>query len=71
MTPELKAKEIYDAMKGFRVKNSHRKMCALKCVDEIIDAVMFGYDYEWIQFRGGEDKFVEYWNQVKSNLEKL
>lgn len=36
MTPQEKAKEIYDQMKGFRVKNTHRKKCALVCVQNII-----------------------------------
>lgn len=30
------AKQIYDKMKGFRVKNSHRKKCAIETVDLII-----------------------------------
>ena len=35
-TPEQKARDIYDAMKGFKGTNAHRKKCALFAVNEII-----------------------------------
>lgn len=37
MTPKEKAKELFDKMKGFRVKHSHSKKCALIAVDEILN----------------------------------
>ena len=32
MTPQEKAMEIFNSMKGFRVKHSHAKKCAIKAV---------------------------------------
>lgn len=40
MTPEEienKAKDLFNKMKGFRVKHSHSKKCAIIAVDEIIE----------------------------------
>lgn len=39
MTPQEKAKELYDKMKGFRVKNTHRKKCALIAAKEVINQI--------------------------------
>lgn len=39
--PKEKALEIYEATKGFRVKNSHRKKCALVAVNECIELPNF------------------------------
>lgn len=71
MKASEKAKDIYDQMKGFRVKNSHRKKCALVCVDEIVSAVKYGHEHEWFFFREEENDFLEYWNEVKSEIEKM
>jgi hypothetical protein len=44
MEAKEKAKDIYDKMKGFRVKNTHRKKCALICVDEILYSIEAAHD---------------------------
>ena len=81
MTAQEKAKEIYDKMKGFRVKNSHRKKCALIAVEEIIKSdnvenypklkphlnnLEFTSDYGFIA-----DEKDEYWQEVKTEIEKF
>lgn len=58
MTPPDKAKDIYDKMKGFRVKNTHRKKCALVAVDLLI---------EYASTNLG----ARYWESVKFEIEKL
>jgi len=57
-----KAKEIYDLMKGSRVKNSHRKKCALIAVDEIINAC---------EYNRVESYNTDWWNKVKIEINKL
>lgn len=60
MTPEEKAKEIYDKMKGFRVTNKHRKKCALVAVDEVL--------------RNANEmslSLMDYYNEVRIELESL
>ena len=63
MEPAKKAKEIYDKMKGLRVKNTHRKKCALIAADEIesLMAMMNG-----VGIYG-----AEYWQEVKNEINKL
>ena len=65
MNPQEKAKDIYDKMKGFRVKNSHRKSCALKCVDEII--------FEANRWKGSYmgNKRCLFLDEVRKEIEKL
>jgi len=63
MEADKKAKDIYDKMKGFRVKNAHRKRCALICVDEVLlilyhNSAINGYR-------------INYWQEVKQEIEKL
>lgn len=64
-----KAKDIYDKMKGFRVKNSHRKKCALICVDEIIDSLNKTEEVQ--QHPIGIWKAKEYWSKVRTEIEKI
>ncbi len=73
MTAKEKAKDIYDKMKGFRVKNIHRKKCALICVDEILKDctnIIRGLESRpdikaWILDR------KNYWQEVKQEIEIL
>ena len=61
--PKDKAKELFDKMKGFRVKHSHSLKCAKIAVDEIINSVtMIEEDvYE----------FAAYWIDVRKELDNL
>lgn len=73
MTPEEKALELFNKMYNVdcnddadSMQYSHAKKCALIAVDEIIN--------ELIELSNGEFTFihkVEYWNQVKHEIEKL
>ncbi|MBO0323505.1 hypothetical protein J0X14_14445 [Muricauda sp. CAU 1633] len=65
MEPKERAKEIYDKMKGFRVKNSHRKKCALVAVDIILKDV--GAE-DWLP---DEELGINYWQAVRKEIEKL
>lgn len=65
MTPKQKAIEIYDKMKGFRVKNSHRKKCALTAVKIILNDVG-AKDWEPDELTG-----ENFWLEVKIELEKI
>jgi hypothetical protein len=72
MTPKEKAKELVNKMKfatdefGYININVNRhKQCALIAVDEIIDIAY----WEYMESMGGMEK--DYWNEVKTEIEKL
>ena len=67
MEIEEKAREIYDKMKGFRVKNTHRKKCSLNLVNEMIrelKEISFAHDMYM-------EEDINYWERVKLEIEKL
>ena len=66
MTPELKAKEIFNQMKGFRVKHSHSKKCALNLVREIISALALLGNYS-----PEIKKEIAYWGDIENELLKM
>jgi copper chaperone CopZ len=68
MSPQEKAKDIYDKMKGFRVKNSHRKSCALKCADEVIDSLK---NLDGLQDNMKVRFAIKHWQWTKEEIEKL
>jgi len=63
MTPKEKAKELFDKMKGFRVKHTHSKKCAKIAVDEILLHEKENHSIL--------DKITDYWQEVKTEIEKL
>jgi hypothetical protein len=71
MTPKEKAIEIIDRF-YIEVKFYERaKQCALICVDEILKSVDTEYDIfkeNGANFKSG---FLYYWQQVKTEIEKL
>lgn len=67
MTPKEKAVHLFEQMKGFRVKHTHSKRCAIRCVDAILDAIRNDQSED----PEGEEMYANYWKQVKSELEKL
>ena len=73
MTAKEKAIEIYDEMKGFRVKNSHRKKCALAAVDMITDALETTTGHLAISRMDmlEVEKDFDFWEHVKTEIEKL
>lgn len=48
----------------YTLELSLAKVCALICVDEIINAI------DWHEFET-PNKEIEYWNEVKAEIEKL
>ena len=69
-TPKEEAKRIYDVMKGFRVKNSHRKRCALLHVSEMKkELANWSSDDEsdmiW------QTERINFWNNVEQEINKL
>ena len=77
MTPKEKAKELIkkyrdisisfvDSIEGtcdMYINNEDAKECALIAVDEILDATIYYFD--------DSDYFVEYWRQVKFEINEL
>jgi len=58
MTPQEKAIDLFNKMKGFRVKHTHSKRCAKVAVDEILTI-------------HGSHLHQDYWQEVKKEIEKL
>ena len=69
MTPKDKAKELVDKMWNIderygSIGFNEAKQCALVAVDEILDAV------DWHEFETPNEE-LNYWNQVKEEINKL
>jgi hypothetical protein len=69
MTPELKAKELFD--KYFIELNEHNEcyeeaaiQCALIAVNEILNLNVFEYTSDW-------SNTIEYWEEVKQEIINL
>ena len=84
MTPQEKANELVDKFDNFDVLGENHngftaQQCALLAVDEIIYAYPHTYDMEKDSTKDGKDIFIimnvrsniEYWNEVKKEIEKL
>ena len=72
MTPEEKAKQIYDKMKGFRVTNKHRKKCALVAVDEVLEnTALTSFPESYIEKHGLPPYSRNWYIKVKQEIEKL
>jgi hypothetical protein len=69
MTPEEKAKELVDKYYQKCADSSYpddmAKDCALIAVDEILDDDMYGMEEEHFEKR------INYWEEVKQEIEKL
>ena len=71
MTPKEKAEELVnkfrqqtDGIAGYNYDNVN-KQCALIAVDEILDDDMYGMEEEHFEKR------INYWEEVKQEIEKL
>lgn len=66
MTPKEKAKELFDKYQiaGSQWYVDTTKKCALIAVDEIIEAI----DWHYYETPNNE---IEYWEEVKHEIEKL
>jgi hypothetical protein len=71
MTPKEKARELYD--KYWKIIDTlTTKQCALIAVDEILENV--NYFFSELEKDGLPNKFddeIEYWQEVKQEIEKL
>jgi thymidylate synthase len=64
MTPKEKAQELIDKMYHYQWREKQRaKECALIAVDEVIEAL---HEHHW-QNR----LIIDYWKEVKQEIEKL
>lgn len=64
LPPKEKALELFNSMKGFKVKHSHSLKCAIKAVDEIIATDMLIDEDAYVE----TPSYLAYWVQVKSEL---
>ena len=71
MTPKEKAKDLYDSywycllQSNIEKRNYWSKQCALIAVEEILNTLYS------IPFGNALDNELEYWNEVKQEIEKL
>ena len=68
--PKTEASDLFNSLKGFRVKYSHTKKCAKICVNKILEAMpkTIAIDgYGPAQFKNPD---IEYWEEVLNELEK-
>jgi len=77
MTPKEQAKDLYDMMKGFRVTNIHRKKCALKAAEEIIENLYQYFHRHSVWLCGvmlekwHDTKECKHWSEVIREIKKL
>jgi hypothetical protein len=71
MTPKEKARELYD--KYWKIIDTlTTKQCALIAVDEVLENV--NYFFTELEKDGLPNKFddeIEYWNEIKKEINKL
>jgi hypothetical protein len=65
MTPKEKAKELYTTYIDYTFGDFNCKQCALIAVDEILEDNVDDMSEELFDIR------IEYWQEVKQEIEKL
>jgi len=80
MTPKEKAKELFTKFSGNTVHYDAAKQCALIAVDEILNARPLDPNYvDWDDcgaahqywYEAQKEEALEFWNNVKSELQSL
>jgi hypothetical protein len=76
MTPKEKAKRMYDKFIEFTpaedgIEHNHTIGCCLIAVNEIISFVPYENYKETISPYDGAELSVQYWEEVKDEIEKL
>jgi hypothetical protein len=75
MTPKEKAKQLIYAFEAFTDRDNElefAKQCALIAVDELIKEARFSSEYiEEVFFTTGYYDKQDYWQEVKTEIEKL
>jgi len=72
MEPKEKAQQLVDKMYGFSIEEC--KSNAITCVDEVIKVCPYvsKENSDTVeQIRASDYEFVSYWQEVKSEIEKL
>ncbi len=68
MTPKEKAIELVESM-TFNCRECdyeiRAKYCAMRAVDELLDAI------DWDYYEGSKHPELNYWREVKQEIEKL
>lgn len=67
-TPSEEAINLFNSMKGFRVKHSHSKKCAKVCVQRIMKLECLT-DEAWLNVP--DEYKIQYWKEVLIELEKI
>jgi len=70
MTPKEKAKEIYNRYCNMKSHCDNAIECALIAVDEIIEFMKMDDEYTETA-SNANSKWVEYWQQVKQEIDKM
>jgi hypothetical protein len=81
MTPREKAKELVDrydfisTYDGLDIMDDEltmldRKQCALIAVDEMLEEILENWYGEYINIEWEKER-IEYWNEVKNEIDKL
>jgi len=65
MTPKEKATELYNKMYDFSIFDESAKQCALIAVEEILDEIQT-FELAW-EYQSK----IEFWNNVKKEIEEL
>ena len=65
MTPQVKAKLLFDKYDDYPLTHWWKKQCALIAVDEILKIISL------INDGCGEETTLDYWQQVKTEIEQL
>jgi hypothetical protein len=65
MTPKEKAKELYTTYIDYTYGDFNCKQCALIAVDEILEDNVDDMSWELFDIR------IQYWKEVKQEIEKL
>ena len=86
MTPKEKAKELVNRFKKHAKENRtslgatpgkfknihHPSQCALIAVDEILKlAEVIDKSFSWFPSEEGDITYIQYWEEVKQEIEKL
>jgi hypothetical protein len=73
MTPKEKSQQLIYAFEAFTDKDNEfefAKQCALIAVDEILHITCLK-DFDYKQYFNSNSEFINYWQEVKTEIENL
>ena len=77
MTPKEKAESLINQYMqcqqstNYFEKLEFAKTCAIICVDEILYEIMHNKKVDWLKERVSGEEYVEYWKEVKKDIQLL